>query len=323
MSSDDHTLSPLCAFDIHADGTAQPATDLRTAPADGAAYRWLHLDLADPGLAGWTTRNLPPLARRTLLADKTRPRMDMGEGGLSVTLRGVNLNDGEETADMVSLRIWIAEALIVTVRRQRVFAVEELRAQVGADDAPHSPGHMLARITEGLVKRLEQIAFEREDLADDMEDAVYDEDRAPGSDLAPLRREVIKLRRHVAPLSEALMQLAKSDTPLIKPDLRARMRDTASRARWALEELLEVHERLEAMADHLDAIHDARLERNSYRLSVVAAIFLPISFLTGLFGVNVGGMPGIDSPHAFAILCVGMGVVAVASYVVMRLLRWF
>ena len=316
-------LTPLCAFDIRDDGTSRPAADDRLTPADGAAYRWLHLDLGDPGLPEWASRHLPPLARRTLLADKTRPRMDMGEGGLSVTLRGINLNAGEETADMVSLRIWVAERLIVTVRRQRVFAVEELRERVEADDAPHSPGHMLARITEGLVRRLEQIAFEREDLADDMEDDVYEEERHPDEDLGPLRREVIKLRRHVAPLAEALTQLAKSDTPLIKHDLRARMRDTASRARWALEELLEVHERLEAMADHLESIHDARLERNSYRLSVVAAIFLPISFLTGLFGVNVGGMPGVEADWAFTALCLGMLVVAAGSYLVMRLLRWF
>ena len=321
--NEETTLTPLSAFDIWADGTAKPAADLTTRRAEGAAYRWLHFDLSDIALTGWSAQNLPGLARRTLLADKTRPRMDIDEHGMAVTLRGINMNAGEETADMVSLRIWMTADLMITVRRQRIFALEDLRAQVMANDAPHSPGHMLARITEGLVERLEGIAFAREDTADDMEDDVYDHDRAPIDDLAPLRREIIKFRRHVAPLAEALTQVAQADTDLIKDDLRHRLRDTASRCRWALEELSEVHDRLTAMADHLDTVQNARLEKNGYRLSIVAAIFLPLGFLTGLFGVNVGGMPGIDDPHAFWWLCVGMAAIGVASAAIMRWLRWF
>lgn len=317
------TLVPLAAFDIWADGTAQVATDLNPRAVNDAAYRWLHFDLSDLSLPSWSTKNLPSLARRTLLADKTRPRMDMDTHGMAITLRGINQNAGEESADMVSLRIWMTTDLIITVRRQRIFALEDLRDQVASNNAPHSPSHMLARITEALVERLENIAFTREDAADDMEDDVYELNLTPLNELAPLRREIIKLRRHVAPLAEALTQVGQSETLLINEDLRHRFRDTASRCRWALEELAEVHDRLTAMADHLDTVQNARLEKNSYRLSVVAAIFLPLGFLSGLFGVNVGGMPGIQSGQAFAILCVGMLVVGVGCAAVMRWLRWF
>lgn len=323
MPNEVPTLEPLAAFDVWEDGTAQDAADFGAAPAAGAAYRWLHLDLSDPALPAWSADNLPPQARRTLLADKTRPRMDTDGDGLAITLRGINLNPGEENADMVSLRIWMTPTLIVTVRRQRIFAMDDLRDRVAQDDAPHSPAHMLARITEGLVDRLEDVAFNREDLADDMEDDVYEFDRQPKSELAPLRREIIKFRRHVAPLAEALTQVAQADTDLIKDDLRHRLRDTASRCRWALEELSEVHDRLTAMGDHLDTVQNARLERNGYRLSIVAAIFLPLGFLTGLFGVNVGGMPGVQSNVAFFLLCLGMAVIGVLSIIIMKLLRWF
>ncbi len=322
-NNEECTLVPLAAFDIWEDGTAKTAADLNTHPIHGAAYRWLHFDLSDMALSGWSAQNLPALARRTLLADKTRPRMDMDAHGMAITLRGINLNEGEESADMVSLRIWMTADLIITVRRQRIFALEDLRDQVVANDAPHNPGHMLARITEGLVERLENIAFAREDSADDMEDDVYERDQQPLADLAPLRREIIKFRRHVAPLAEALLQVSQTDTDLIKDDLRHRLRDTASRCRWALEELSEVHDRLTAMADHLDTVQNARLERNGYRLSVVAAIFLPLSFLTGLFGVNVGGMPGVQSGNAFLLLSLGMLLIGVVSAAVMRWLRWF
>ncbi|SEM45237.1 zinc transporter [Loktanella fryxellensis] len=316
-------LRPLAAYDIGTDGGAAALIDPDGTPRPGATYRWLHLDLADPALPDWADAHLPPLARRTLLADRTRPRLDTEDDGMAITLRGINLNAGAAAADMVSLRIWLTATLVVSVRRQRVFALDDVRAQIDAGDAPRSPGHMLARITDNLVHRLEEVASAREDITDTMEEAVYATNPAPIADLAPLRREIIKFRRHVAPLAETLTQISQSPTDLIRKDLRHRLRETASRSRWALDELSEVHDRLTAMSDHLDTVQNARLERNGYRLSIVAAIFLPLGFLTGLFGVNVGGLPGLQDEKGFLVLCLGMLGIGGMTAAVLRWLRWF
>lgn len=321
--SDSPAPRPLFVFDILPDGTAQAAAGV-FAPVVAGGYRWMHFDLGDPGLDGWAEAALPRLAARTLLAPKTRPRVDSDDdGALVIALRGINLNAGAEEADMVSLRMWVTETLVVTVRRDRVFAVEEIRAQVDTGDAPPSPARLVARIVEGLVDRIEAVADELEDIADDLEDDVYENGRTPLRALSPLRRKVIKLRRHVAPLSDALQDLGQVKTPLIKGAMKNRLRESANRCTRALEELAEVHDRLGAMADHLDMAQAARLENNGYRLSVAAAIFLPLGIITGLFGVNVGGMPGVDHPHAFWWLTASMVVLAVAVYVIFRLRRWF
>ena len=62
--------------------------------------------------------------------------------------------------------------------------------------------------------------------------------------------------------------------------------------------------------------------RNSFILSVGAGIFLPISFLTGLFGMNVGGMPGLENPWAFTILCVAMAALALGLVAIFRRKNW-
>jgi zinc transporter len=292
--------------------------------AAGATYRWLHFDLNDPALEGWAHMNLPAVAARSLLAPKTRPRIDLDDaGGMVVTLRGINLNAGAEQADMVSLRIWATETLLVSVRRERVFAMEDMRDQIIAGDAPPTAFRMVARITESLVERVEKVTLELEDVADLMEEEVYESGRTPLRALSPLRRKVIKLRRHIGPLSSALHDLSHQHSPLIKGGMKNRLRDTASRAARAMDELSEVQDRLSAMADHLDMTQATRLERNGYRLSIAAAIFLPLGFVTGLFGVNVGGMPGGDSPYAFAILTAAMVVIGALIWVTFRLFRWF
>ena len=314
---------PVAAFDIFDDGSAQACTDLAPVPLAGAVFRWLHFDLADPGLQDWCLTNLPPLATRTLLAQRTRPSVDVHDNGLVLTMRGVNLNAGQEVEDMVSLRLWATETLVITVRKQRIFALDDVKEQILAGDAPDSPVRLIARITERLVDRIETLSLDLEDRAETMEDAGYDMQTDPPADLWRTRQQVITLRRHIGPMSEALHDLAHITTPLIHKPIRSRLRHTASRAKRSVDEVHEVADRLTALSDHLELQQDARLARNSYKLSVIAAIFLPLGFLTGLFGVNVSGMPGVAADNAFAILCMSMVVLGVVLYLLLRLLKWF
>ena len=105
-------------------------------------------------------------------------------------------------------------------------------------------------------------------------------------------------------------------------DQRLRLRDIASSARRSLEELSEIQDRLTALADHLDMQQAVRLERNGYRLSLAASILLPMSVLTGLLGVNLGGIPGSDNPDAFWIFTGAMVVIAIVLTLILRWARW-
>lgn len=319
----DTAPTPLCAFDIFPDGTAHKAPDTATTPAAGATYRWLHFDLASSHLDTWAATNLPIPAVRTLLAPKTRPRVNLHEDGIIATLRGINMNEGDEAADMVSLRVWMTATLVLTVRRQRNFLMDELQHQMAENDAPPSPARMIARVIELLLGRVEDAAFDLDDVAEKMEHDVYDDGAIQMSSLAPLRRSVIKLRRHVGPLRDALDGFAQIQTPIIPPLLGMRFRDSANRAARALEELNEVRDRLTALSDHLDIEQSVRLSRNGYRLSVAATIFLPLGLITGILGVNVGGMPGMQWDYAFHVMLAGMCLLGLVLFAIMRWTKWF
>ena len=85
------------------------------------------------------------------------------------------------------------------------------------------------------------------------------------------------------------------------------------------EALTSLNQRLAVIQDHTDAELARKMSRNSYILSIVAAVFLPLGFITGLFGVNVAGMPGVDTPLAFGILCLALVLLSAAM---IALLRW-
>ncbi|MFZ5961477.1 zinc transporter ZntB [Thalassococcus sp. BH17M4-6] len=315
-------MTPICAFDIAADGTARPVTDL-TRPC-AAAYRWVHCDLADPDTADWLDATLPELAAETLQQVETRPRVLAHTGGLIVALRGLNLNAGQTREDMVSIRLWVTETLIVSSRRRRVFAAEELRAEVEAGKAPPAPGAFLASLCEKLMDKIEENGVALEDILDELEDVLFEDDTAQECRQVPeLRRAAIRLGRFLNPQATALHALAEKRSPVLDEDAREDLGEIANRAQRAVEELTAVRERLAALSDHLDMAQNARLSRNSYALSVVAAVFLPMGFLTGLFGVNVAGMPGTDTPMAFALLTLATLAMGGLVWLLLRLLRLY
>jgi zinc transporter len=90
-----------------------------------------------------------------------------------------------------------------------------------------------------------------------------------------------------------------------------------------VEELDSVRERSQVISDEVTNILTERLNKNMYALSVVAAIFLPLGFLTGLLGINIGGIPGAENPQAFLVFCGMLALVVGLQIVIFRKMRWF
>lgn len=323
------TLVPISAVDVLPDGSIRAVTDRwpAAAPGPGALWRWLHCDRTGAGFADWVASQLPAPARSGLLQIETRPRCDLAEGGLILNLRAINLNQGQIAEDMVSLRLWVTPGLVVTTRLRRMFVVEDLLADMQAGQAPLTSAAFIARLADRITQRIENFASDREEAIDTIEEELLDSrpDRIGTGEMeiARIARSVIKLRRHIAPQREALTRLAALDIPAIPTAERFELREVANRTTRTVEDLDTIRERLASLRAHVDSLHAARMGRNGFILSVVAAIFLPLGFLTGLFGVNLAGMPGVNWPWAFGALSVATAVLGLALWMLFRWMKWF
>lgn len=311
---------PICVFDIAEDGSTTVPTD--TALTGDGAYRWWHFDLADPMLPGWAQEHLHEIPATALLLPKTRPRCARFEGGLMLNLRGINMNAGQDADEMVSVRLYADESVVVTVRRSKVYAIDAMRQRAVDHFAPPSPADFIEDLVKRLTDRVEEHVSTIDQQAERYEEALEDPETPMPRDLPDMRRSVIRLRRYIEPQRAALHRLSGLDLPLIPEESTLELQELANRAADAVDELDELQGRLISVQDEHDANIAQRQARHGYVLSLAAAIFLPLGFLTGLFGVNVGGMPGIDSPYAFGILCLGMVGLAAAMVGVLRLMRW-
>ncbi|MBA95983.1 MAG: zinc transporter ZntB [Sulfitobacter sp.] len=311
---------PLCVFDIFSDGTTKVPTDTQlTGPG---AYRWWHFDLTDPMLEPWVQKNLHEIPAGSLIQKQTRPRCDPFESGLILNLRGINMNAGQAADEMVSVRMYVENDLLITVRRKKVFAIDAIRQMAAAQNAPPSPAEFLEELIIRLTLRVQQHVESLDEQAEFFEEDLEDKQTPMPRELPEIRRSVIRLRRYLDPQRMALSKLAALNIPLIPEASQLELREQANSALIAVEELDELRDRLVSVQDEHDANVAQRQARHGYVLSVAAAIFLPLSFITGLFGVNVGGMPGTDHPWAFTVLSLGMLGLAVLMFVVLKLVRW-
>jgi zinc transporter len=293
----------LYAYDVQSDGRAA-RLDAPNAPRKkDAAYRWLHFDLNEPGVADWIETATDPIVAEALTREDTRPRCSPHEAGLIIILRGVNLNPNSDPEDMVSIRLWIGPGLIISTRVRRLMAVTGMNDAMASDQAPPSTGAFIARLAAGLTERMDPVVSDLADRIDALEEASVDRTEGLRSEIADIRRSTIALRRYIAPQKDALWKLATGQLDLIDAAARGSLRETGDQVLRLVEELDAVRERSAILNDQLTDKRAEEMNATMLLLSVVAAIFLPLGFLTGLLGINVGGMPGADWSAAFWLVC--------------------
>ncbi len=139
--------------------------------------------------------------------------------------------------------------------------------------------------------------------------------------LSDSRRQTAAIRRYLAPQRDALDTLYRTRGVLTDEEAFS-LRDQTDRTTRYVEDLDLARERTIVLQEELQNRVAEQQNTRMYVLSIVSAIFLPLSFLTGVFGMNVAGLPGLENPKAFIYLALGMLGVAVVLFTFMRWKRW-
>ncbi|MBW2197835.1 MAG: zinc transporter ZntB [Deltaproteobacteria bacterium] len=292
-------------------------------PQDGNL--WVHLNYNNSEEIKWLTDSsaLEPLVVEALLAEETRPRTTVIGDGLLIALRGVNLNPGADPEDMVSIRLWVDSTRIVTTRKRELISVTDLINQFNTKKGPCNSAEFLVELVDRLIWRMSETVDQFEDRVAELEEMVLAVDSSSlRYELATLRRQAISIRRYLAPEREALSRLIIEKVSWLDDGSRLQLREVNDRLIRHIEDIDAVRERAAVTQEELQSRLSEQMNSRMYVLSVVAAIFLPLGFLTGLLGVNVGGIPGTDYPMAFLVFTGMLVVVVVLQVLLFRWKKW-
>ena len=294
-------------------------------PAARGEVMWLHICRNRTGVEQWleTELGIPEPTAELLTSDQTRPRAFAEGKTLVATLRGINFNPGAEPEDMISMQLWCDGPRLVTLRRHPLQTPREVMAMIDRGNGPPDAGATITLLAELLITRMSQSIVDMNDVLDELEEDDPDEHAEEMlKQISIIRRNCLSLKRHMAPQHEALEQISRDAPPWFEDHDRREIAESIARLRRYLDDIDISKESAVVLQDELRARSLASSEHATYMLTIVAGIFLPLSFLTGLLGINVGGMPGMDDPDAFwgvAALC---GFLFIALIVVFRRLRW-
>ncbi len=292
-------------------------------PADGVL--WLDVDQNSNQGEHWISdaSNVDPQVRSILLAGETRPRSLVGDEGLVAVLRGINMNPGAVPDDMVAVRMWIQSSRIITCRRRRVLSLEDVRDAILAGDGPRTSGEFLVSLNSRLADRIESAVENIEQVIDDIDSRMGDGDiGSMRVELGVVRRQAAAIRRHLSPQREALDRIGRSATSVLSDHEIFELRESGDHLMRHIEDLDLAREN--ALVTQEELMNRVALEQNSrmYVLSIVAAVFLPLTFVTGLLGMNVAGLPGTVTPNGFNYSIVIMVVLGIALIGYFRWRKW-
>lgn len=287
----------------------------------------MHLDINEASSKKWADAELTfldPLTLDALFAEETRPRILEFDTGTLLILRGVNLNADAEPEDMVSTRLWIDSSKIISVRKRRLKAVTDLRERIEAGVGPHNAGDFITQLTSRLFERMEPVFTELDELLDDAEERVMEAaDTKYRSQITDIRKQAIVFRRYIAPQRDVIAALRVSDMPWLSELHKRRLQESLDRVIRYIEDIDSIRERAQIVKDELTNALSDKMNKNLYLLSVIAAVFLPLGFLTGLLGINVGGVPGVDDPSAFWVFSGFLSVVVALQILLFKRWKWF
>ncbi len=286
---------------------------------------WLHLDYKSKKVQKWLTERsgLSRIQCEALLAEETRPRILPSGNGLLLILRGVNCNPGADPEDMVSLRTWFEEHRIISMRHRRVMAIEDIHSAIESGKGPDSPGDFMATISERIADRIGDVIADINDAVDELEDTVLTaESQKLRPRLANIRRQSISLRRYIAPQRDVLGRLQNERFSWLNDTDRLHIREVGERTARYVEDIDSARDRAAITQEELNNRLSEQMNKAMYTLSIVAAIFLPLGLLTGLLGINVGGIPGTESPWAFQIVSLVLVAIALVLVWIFRRIKW-
>lgn len=286
---------------------------------------WLHLDYANEGVKKWLFQEsgIDAVSCEALLAEETRPRAVSSSNTLLLILRGVNCNPGADPEDMVAIRMWFEEHRIITMRHRKVMAIEDINQSIMISKGPDSTSDFLVMIANKLADRIGDVISDIDDRIDELEDLVLSaESYELRPKLADLRRQTISLRRYIAPQRDVLGRLYNERISWLSDIEKVRIREITERTARFIDDIDSARDRAAITQEELNSRLSEQMNKTMYILSIVAAIFLPLGFLTGLFGINVGGIPGTENKMAFAIVTLALVILGMFQYLIFKLKKW-
>lgn len=281
-------------------------------------FNWFHINASHESARAWFNEHtdVPELVIEMMLSKNTRPNVYEYPNGTLVTLRAVNKAANHEIELLNAINIWVTDHMIITSRNQKIMAIEDIVSQYKREEGPLNQGDFIIELVQHLNMRLNAMVANIEEDIEDIEENILENNfRDVRQMLILQRKKIVKLRKYLLPQREALRLLSYEKYGFMNSESQQALK-------YYYDKLVRLVDDIDIMKEHIllnqEEVSNSQndmMNKSMYIISVISGLFLPLGFITGLLGVNIGGMPWVDNKYAFIILamisCIYIGITGV------------
>ena len=289
----------------------------------GDGFWWVHAHLTDTRCRDWIINQewLTDEAREILLSHEVHDRIETDEGQLAGLFVDAKLDFDGDDEEMAELRFVLADRILLTGRRRSLRSVENTRIAIERGKTIEAPLELLEEIVDResdyMAKAASDLGHEVDSIEDKIMAGYVNDARA---ETPRVRRRAIKLHRQMSRLLVLFRRVERAPATRLPSDLR----DAAGRIAQRLESIYqEVHssqDRARLLQDEVSAYLANETNRQLYVLSMLTALFLPATLVTGFFGMNTKGLPFAEDEFGFWYAFGIAGIAAAMTYLALLLI---
>jgi magnesium transporter len=268
-----------------------------------------------------------PLTVEDILSTEQRPKVEEFDHYLFVCLKAIRHSEGDVKLDQIG--IVIEEDTVLSFRledsdrdifegvRKRILGTGTRVRRMGTDYLAHG---LMDSVIDDYFATLDFLGSEIENFEDR---AVDDSDSKFINDIQDIRQQLLKIRRAIWPLRDSLSLMSRLDNPLIRDELDPFFKDLHENVLQAAE-TLEVYRELVSgvMEVNLSAVNN-QMSKVMKVLTIISTVFIPLTFIVGVYGMNFKFMPELEHPLAYPITWGVMLLIAGGMLVYFKRKDWF
>jgi len=301
-------------------------------PAAGASagVRWINVDgLHDVDLIGalGSGFGVHPLVLEDIVHVGQRPKYEAYDGYAYLVVSMLNWNAEQREVEMEQVSVLFGTGWVLTFQERIGDVMDPVRERLrtrGGRICSRGADYLAYALIDAIVDRYFTVLDRLSEQTEQLEMAVVEQaEEATVRELHRLKRELLLLRRAAAPVAEMANPLTQGDSPLVTPETRIFWRDVHDHARQITDSVESLRDLTSGLMDLYFSVVSHRANEVMKVLTIMASIFIPLTFVAGIYGMNFAYMPELQVRWAYPVLLLLMATVGVTMLLWFRRRGWF
>ncbi|WP_392562574.1 zinc transporter ZntB [Orbus sturtevantii] len=285
---------------------------------------WLHLDFTNSQTIDWmrSTELLPELVKEELLKPNQIAKEIRFDSGILVVLKGVNITSNAFPDPIVTFRFYITDNLIISTRHQQIDAIALLKENLDKGIGPVDVADWLIQISQLISDQVNSSFDNVHNNIIRLEDNALNQRAFSYKEIGRVRKQLIVLRRLLSPQRDIFVRISTERISWIDDNDRQHLHDISNQQNHYIGDIDSCLLRLGSLMEQISGFLAESINKRIYLMTLVTLIFMPITFLTSLLGVNLAGIPFSDAKWAFGAFALIIIAICIGSIIWLKSKKW-